>query len=302
MKKFSVLFVLATMVVSQNAQAAPLLQVPLTGGFLNVEYTVGSGSNFSVVIVDFADTGGGAYAFGYRWNPNQPTDYGAVIQTIVDDGPAGHSLYADLAPPDPVYGTFVNNFQYGSNVGNANDYWRLEIGTYSSGGISWNDSGTGISSLTTDNFSAKPTFDPDTFLGTAGIIGFYNSFDNDNPPAIPVAALKPGDFNLDGQVDAADIQTMLAALADLNAYQNGGNSQQATLTNDEMLNIGDLNGDGRITNADLQDLLNLLKNGHGSVESVPEPAAGVLASCAAICALVIQRCRNVRRGRVGSSA
>jgi hypothetical protein len=87
---------------------------------------------------------------------------------------------------------------------------------------------------------------------------------------------KPGDFNLDGHVDARDIKAMLAALTNLNGYQHGNNSESATLMPGDMMTIGDLNGDHKINNADLQDLLNRLNSGGGST-SVPEPAAWVLA-------------------------
>jgi hypothetical protein len=255
--------------------AAPLSNVPLPGGSLNAEYTVGSGANLSLVIVDFGDTGGGSYAFGYRWNT--PTDFGAAINAIANEGPSGQSLNADIID-DPTYGAYVNNFAYGSNSGNPDDFWRLEVGTYTSGGITWNTSETGLSSLTTDNFSASPTLDTDTYLGTAGVIGFYNSFDDDSiKPRSPLAvsAAEKGDFNLNGHVDASGISAMLSALADLSAYQNGSNSQNAFLSNDNLLTLGDLNGDGTINNADLQYLLNLLKSGGGST-SVPEPASYLL--------------------------
>jgi len=48
-------------------------QVPIGGGILDVEYTVGTGSNISYVVVDFDGSTafnsgpGESYAFGYRW-------------------------------------------------------------------------------------------------------------------------------------------------------------------------------------------------------------------------------------------
>ena len=35
---------------------------------LDVEYWAGSGSNESYLILDLGATGGGSYAFGYRWD------------------------------------------------------------------------------------------------------------------------------------------------------------------------------------------------------------------------------------------
>jgi len=60
----------------------------------------------------------------------------------------------------------------------------------------------------------------------------------------------PGDFNRDGHVDASDIQTMEAALVDLNGYQTS-----KSLTDEQLLALGDVNGDGVVNNADLQSLL-----------------------------------------------
>ena len=79
--------------------------------------------------------------------------------------------------------------------------------------------------------------------------------------------LLPGDFNRDGQVNAADIPAMLAALADLTAYQTSKN-----LSGPQLVLLGDIDGDGAVTNADIQSLLELLKSGGGSLASVPEPA------------------------------
>ncbi|HZZ30196.1 MAG TPA: hypothetical protein VFE46_19515 [Pirellulales bacterium] len=112
----------------------------------------------------------------------------------------------------------------------------------------------------------------------------------------------PGDFNLDGHVDASDVVAMLAALVNLNAYQNGGNSQNATLNTRDMLSIGDLNDDGTVNNADLQGLLNLLLSGGGSVNSVPEPAAWVLAIGAVGCGVLVYYRRGWFEARMRASS
>jgi hypothetical protein len=92
-----------------------------------------------------------------------------------------------------------------------------------------------------------------------------------------------GDFNRDGKLDAADIQEMLGALSDLDAYQ----STHDALGGD-MLAIGDIDRDGAVTNLDIQALLNLLPSTGSALQSVPEPRSSVLAvSAIAPCLLSI---------------
>ena len=85
----------------------------------------------------------------------------------------------------------------------------------------------------------------------------------------------PGDFNLDGHVNAADIPAMLTALTDVNHYKtmNG-------LSDSNVLTIGDINHSGAVTNGDVQALLEKFKSGGGSVDPVPEPASIVLIAIA----------------------
>jgi uncharacterized membrane protein len=88
-----------------------------------------------------------------------------------------------------------------------------------------------------------------------------------------------GDFNRDGVVTGADVQTMLQTLADLNAYKSGSGTSDV-----DLLTIGDINGDLLVNNADLQGLLNLLKSGGGSAAAVPEPSTLPLACCGLVIA------------------
>ncbi len=89
----------------------------------------------------------------------------------------------------------------------------------------------------------------------------------------PMPPIVLGDFNLDGQLTAADVPAMLAALKDLNAYKTAHGLSDAQLRS-----LGDVNGDfnpakltGGVNNADLQALLNLLASRGTSMTSVPEP-------------------------------
>ena len=93
---------------------------------------------------------------------------------------------------------------------------------------------------------------------------------------VTVTAITPmrGDFDPDGQVNAADIPAMLKALTNENAYQ-----LLYGLTNNDLQTIGDFTGDGTVTNADIQPLLDLVaSNGGGSIAAVPEPSTAILAT------------------------
>ena len=82
-----------------------------------------------------------------------------------------------------------------------------------------------------------------------------------------------GDFNLDGTVTAADVQAMLTALADPNAFESlHGISASYFAT------MADVNKDGVVNNADVQALISMVANSGagGSLSVVPEPAAGIL--------------------------
>ncbi len=83
--------------------------------------------------------------------------------------------------------------------------------------------------------------------------------------SLPLVA---GDFNRDGVLSAADIQAMLVALTDLNAYASA-----KSLSPTQLAAIGDFDSSGTVTNRDIQGLLDLVASqGGGSAESVPEPA------------------------------
>jgi len=81
-----------------------------------------------------------------------------------------------------------------------------------------------------------------------------------------------GDFDRNSRVDAADIEAMMSALADLDAYQS-----EWGLSYDELKLIADLDNVHAVTNADIQSLINLLAkgggSGGGSLTAVPEPGA-----------------------------
>ncbi len=82
-----------------------------------------------------------------------------------------------------------------------------------------------------------------------------------------------GDFNLDGKISNADIQAMLDALTDLNAYKSGH-----SLSDADLLTIADINGDGIVNEADENPFLQFLAGSPlpSPLQGVPEPATVVL--------------------------
>ena len=85
-----------------------------------------------------------------------------------------------------------------------------------------------------------------------------------------VVSYMKGDVNLDGHVNAADINVLMLALTAPATYQNNYH-----LSADETAMLADVNGDGVVNNSDLQYLLNLLLSGGGSLadNSASAPAS-----------------------------
>jgi hypothetical protein len=67
--------------------------------------------------------------------------------------------------------------------------------------------------------------------------------------------ITPGDFNLDGVVDAADLPAMLKAVTNLPQYQ-----ADHGLSDDAFKFLGDLNHDTVVTNTDIQNLIALIRD------------------------------------------
>jgi hypothetical protein len=91
-------------------------------------------------------------------------------------------------------------------------------------------------------------------------------------------------------VNAADLVTMLGALANPSGYQASHNTLTAAQL---LLAIEDINGDGIFNNADLQYLLNTFKSRGGSADSVPEPASFVLVGLGALAIAFRRRSRQI---------
>jgi len=144
---------------------------------LDIEYTAGSGPFESFLVIDFAETGGDAFAFSYLHDGTK-TSF-----DMLNDVSAAGGLVFDVQFFD--FGTgplpFVNNFSFGGQTGNPDFFtgggWRLELGTLNDPTVDWTSAGVGVAErLLTDG-----SFD-----------GWYNTFSNDNDPRVPLRPIGSG--------------------------------------------------------------------------------------------------------------
>jgi hypothetical protein len=123
-------------------------------------------------------------------------------------------------------------------------------------------------------------------LTATGDLGSYRlGIDNITAVLTPVH----GDWDRNGTVNGNDVQAMLNALTDLNAYKFAKG-----LDDTGLVAQGDFNNDQKITNADIQAELDLVAPGPGAgaVAGVPEPASWLLLGLGAAVVLGGRRSRR----------
>jgi gluconolactonase len=195
--------------------------------------------------------------------------------------------------------TFVNTVNVGNNgpdgitidaVGNVYAAMRNSV-------QAWSPTGTSLFTLSMPTISGTVE-DPTNveFGGPDGKTLFITAGKSLYEIHLNVASLKPGDFNQDGYVTAADISAMEGAMADPHTYETANGFTDAQLTT-----LGDVNGDDAFTLADLQQLLINLKNGGSSAESVPEPSAWLLAAIGLCCVAATRLLADRRTGNCSRS-
>ena len=137
-------------------------QVPIGNGILDVEYSVGTGSNVSYVVVDFGGSPasnpgpGDTYAYGYRWDNSATVADALLALTTVPGG-----LEVDVTDFGGDLGLNVDRLAYlgddDTPVFNVdNRFWNFYQGSLSVADVTWDFSEfTGISgtSLTDGSFS-----------------------------------------------------------------------------------------------------------------------------------------------------
>jgi endonuclease I len=136
----------------------------------------------------------------------------------------------------------------------------------------------------TGNFSATYTLNLSDNVALLGATAQQLTL---NLSGVVVPEFMPGDFDRDHQLTAGDIQVMMDALTDLQAYQT-----LKGLTDPQLNTVANVNVDGSIDNLDAQALLVQLASasgGGGGLAPVPEPSAVVLFMLGAAAVLARRR-------------
>ena len=148
--KTGLVLCLLTLVSAWSAPPAAAVIIDSGGNQeLAVESWAGTGSNESYLVVDLSATGGGSYAFGYRWD-----GVTSGIQMIQDIDAAGDLdvttvTFGTVAPTDPNFGgdpnIFIDNFFYNGEMGDTSLFWAYSLGTLNDPAVDWTGASTGAS-------------------------------------------------------------------------------------------------------------------------------------------------------------
>lgn len=110
---------------------------------VTIEYWTGTGSAKSYLVVDFAATGDGSYAFGYNWDGTSTISAYDMI-TAIDAGGGLDVTATDYGSGTPNY--FIDNIWYGTAMGDAGQYWDQWEGPFGANDVDWS-LGTGVSNV-----------------------------------------------------------------------------------------------------------------------------------------------------------
>ncbi len=126
----------------QSLHAEIMHEIILEEGYLEIEYSAGTGQNVSYHVIDFAATGGESYAFEYHFDG--PTESAHAALLAID---AAGPLSYDFTNYDFGGGLvpFADNFSYLSDVGDPNIFWSYSLGSYAGLGtdVTWAGAPTG---------------------------------------------------------------------------------------------------------------------------------------------------------------
>jgi hypothetical protein len=100
-----------------------------------------------------------------------------------------------------------------------------------------------------------------------------------------------GDLDQNNLRTVADVQILMTALTNLNAYQTSHG-----FSNQDLLTVANVNGDSAVTNTDLEALLVMLANDiQPGISPVPEPGGVCLVACGLAIGLAFGGARQLRR-------
>ena len=126
----------------QSLRAEIVPDVILADGYLEIEYSAGTGENVSYHVVDFASTGGESFAFAYHFDGPTQSAHDALL--TIDA--AGDLSYA-FTNYDFGGGlvAFADNFSYLTDTGDPNIFWSYSLGSYAGWGtdVTWSGAPTG---------------------------------------------------------------------------------------------------------------------------------------------------------------
>ncbi|MAT80627.1 MAG: hypothetical protein CMJ29_03150 [Phycisphaerae bacterium] len=146
---------------------ADLIIDEANGIALDVLSMTGEGENTSYLVVDFDATGGDSYAFGYSWD-----DSSSVLDMLT--AISSSTELVALTTNYGEFGTFLDNFLFGDEAGDPQNYWAHSLATPDGlGEVDWIAASGGVDV---------------TMLIDGGISGWYNGFTEDYdviPPSLP---------------------------------------------------------------------------------------------------------------------
>lgn len=158
-----------------------------TGKYLAIEGSVGKGASTAYLVVDFAATSGGTYAWAYHFEGAGKTGYDMVTAL---NGVGGLVItdtnYGDVAAPS----YFMDNIIYPAHgeAGVVSNYWHEDVGGVSAGTVQWNEGG-GMNALTLQD---------GTLEGWYNGFGIYGQPQTQIHPQIPVTTPEPASLGLLG--------------------------------------------------------------------------------------------------------
>jgi hypothetical protein len=179
--------------------AAPVISIPLPGGYLDVAAYSGTGPNTAYYVFDFGTNGGGKIAYGYRFSAANLTGMDGMNAFAADSLlTATYSNYGNTMP-----NLFVNSLAIGANSDNpgaGGGYWSLWNGTSTGSNINWGYANNGLSGVSVD-FGSAPDFITtetlDDFLTNGEIYGMRVNYATTIQPIAPVTAIpEPGTWSI----------------------------------------------------------------------------------------------------------